>query len=63
MTAELVSKLRKGHRRMLRSIYQAGRRRLITTVRDSESSNSGDGTASSTTEETLEPWSEWIKRV
>ena len=48
---------------MLRSIYQAGRKRLVIAATNSESSNSGDGTASSSTDETLEPWSDWVKKV
>jgi len=74
LTAELEHKLRKAQRQMLRSIFQAGRRRRIVQApasADGASPASSSSTSSSSTTggvdldtvEILEPWVEWLQRV
>ena len=63
MTCELVSRLRKTQRRMLRSIFQKGRRR-VPAADGSISHDSADiEIASEESGEELEPWHEWIQRT
>ena len=68
MTSGIEAQLRKTQRRMLRSIYQRGRRRQRCIDSSTRTDNSSDGSehleiASEDPEENMEPWHEWVQRV
>ena len=61
LTQELEHKLRKTQRRMLRTIFQKGRR--VAAADTSDSGTSGSDLQDSVEEDDLEPWPEYIQRV
>jgi len=68
MTSELEHLLRKTQRHMLRSIFQAGRKRAAVSVTSSSHSDSQDGSVDGLEEadaeaSELESWTDWIQRV
>ena len=59
MKEDTKQKLKKTQRHMLRTILQHGRRRLVAET----SSNSTSSSTASSSEDALESWVDWIKRV